>query len=501
MVTKEALEISMPSKLSSIPEPEDQILFNDAIACVRSAVPRAAYILLWIACAESLRRRFQKLSLHDGAAGIVVGKINSAEAQHRAADYLMIEEAKKYGFISDVEFIDLEHVYGRRCVFAHPYELAPSYADVAFAAEKVLKCVLSKPIRLRHGWLKEQIRLLTEELIFLDDYQPAVIAYVDSIFSRMAEDLRGWFVLNLAAAGESLASDPVKVVFLRRVIWVLWSFIEKLADEEITASDFQIAILKSPKIVTQALAHPSIFVRVNEAVRDSVVGYLIQFSTTHASWLSSLRDLKTDGKLSARQLLRFQQHLDTFTIKDLATFGLPLDVYVERLIQQVKTYHWYTQNAALEVLQNAGPTQIAALAPNTQIQLGNNVLQAADGSAHAADNLLNAVVTARPPWPPYFIEGLVREIFHNDGGEVRFKPSKLNAALKALQTLDLAEQRRIIDGITTEVANGKPCSDRMRLMPEAQDTIRRELDQLPDTLKAANEYPALIAALDALPLR
>ena len=175
----------------------DRLLFEEAAASARGGASRAAYIMIWVSCAESLKRRFNAVKTRDGIARKVAGDIARIEADRKSIDMYVLAKAKEYGFIDDAGFTRLSHIYEMRCIYGHPYEKQPSEEDLVAAAAAVTELVLSQPVRLRHGYLAEQVRLLTEERAFLDDRSEAVTAYAKEVFGRMDEGLLDWFLEKL----------------------------------------------------------------------------------------------------------------------------------------------------------------------------------------------------------------------------------------------------------------------------------------------------------------
>src|SRR5436305_15147032 len=90
---------------------DDRPLFQEAVESALHDAPRGAYILIWIACAEGLKRKFREAAVRDHNANKILGQITQAENQQRSADMLILTKAKDYGFIDDVAFQKLEYVY------------------------------------------------------------------------------------------------------------------------------------------------------------------------------------------------------------------------------------------------------------------------------------------------------------------------------------------------------------------------------------------------------
>lgn len=141
----------LESYVDAVLEEEDKVLLREASECLAAGANRAAYITVWLSCAESLRRKFFEAAVQDHQAGAIARSIQQREAQHKATDSLLIEKAKDYGFISDAEATRLRHIYENRNVFGHPYEESPNDQLVVTAASEAVDMVLGRPVALREG--------------------------------------------------------------------------------------------------------------------------------------------------------------------------------------------------------------------------------------------------------------------------------------------------------------------------------------------------------------
>src|SRR5271166_2455611 len=135
-----------------IHDEEDRPLFDDAAKAAEAGALRGAYVMIWISCAESIKRRFREAEKRDGAAGKIVGDFEKKEADQKSVDKFVLEKAKEYGFINDTAYTILLNIYEMRCVYGHPYEQAPLPEQVSHAAAMVVEHLLSQPVRLRHGY-------------------------------------------------------------------------------------------------------------------------------------------------------------------------------------------------------------------------------------------------------------------------------------------------------------------------------------------------------------
>ena len=156
-----AKQVDLSKYAEKIFAKDDLPLFSEAAVAANAGALRAAYVMIWLSCAESLKRRFRESSKYDNAAGRILARIDSLEKSERSVDKVLLKEAREYGFISDYGFTVLSQAYDLRCVYGHPYREAPSQEQVVCAAASVVSLVLSQPVKLRYGFGK---RLLNDML-------------------------------------------------------------------------------------------------------------------------------------------------------------------------------------------------------------------------------------------------------------------------------------------------------------------------------------------------
>lgn len=164
---------------------EDKPIFEEAVKSYDAGAKRAAYILIWISCAESLKRRFKEAQKRDSNAGVIVGEINNKEQNHQSIDKYVLDKAKDYGFLTDTAHNILNHVYEMRCVYGHPYEQAPSDQQIDHAASSVIDHVLSQPVKLKHGFANQLINNLLSDHSYLDDQASVVKDFTEEIIPRI----------------------------------------------------------------------------------------------------------------------------------------------------------------------------------------------------------------------------------------------------------------------------------------------------------------------------
>lgn len=435
---------------------EDRPLFEDAVAAANAGALRAAYIMIWLSCAESLKRRFREAYKRDGEAGKYLGEIEKLEKEHKAIDKPLLEKAKGYGFISDLERLILEHIYEKRCVYAHPYENEPSQEQLIEASTSVVNLVLSKPVKLRHSFAKGLIQELLENPNYLDDHKNSIQSFTREILERIDKSIFPWLLDNYWKGLEKIANDPSLRLFIDRGFWFSHTMLTTVDTNILSPEEWHEKSCKYPKTLMRVCGNIDIFDKIGERAQDSVVGYIIDESENNPSILFFLDALKNKGVLTERQLARFNEHVFDMRCKDLIHTRIMTNTLYNNIIRDLKSYNWYTQNPAIQIIDSNGSEQIASLSEEQQIVLGRNVLQSAQGGARSAIDFIRKISTDNKIWPFSFISGIVIEAFVNEKHEIRFKTDLLDAILSILDKLECSDRDTIINKIILSVEKGRP---------------------------------------------
>lgn len=454
---KPALQtVDLSSYAKNIHSTEDHPLFDDAVEAGKAGALRAAYVMIWLACAESLKRRFREAQKRDGAAGKIVGEIEAKEREHKAVDKFVLTKAHEYGFVSDSGHTILNHIYEMRCLYGHPYEEAPSQEQVLHAAAVVVEHVLSKPVKLRHGFGKQLLKSLLEERSFLDDQQTAVEAFAKDILPRLDESIHGWLLDNYWSELEKISGDSSMSVFSRRGIWFSRTMLLEVGVEAFYNDDWHDKTCKFPKVLMRVCGIADVFKGIGKRAQDSLVGLILTESSTRASVLTHLERLNNSGALTKRQQERFVEHVSEMEIGAIRSAGLSTLTCYGKLIDAMKSHNWYAQNPAIALVVSNGPDQAAELNEEQQINLGRNILQCAEGTEKSACKFLEELAKDGASWPFDVVRGIALESFTNEDNQIRFKDRHLGRVLSALGHLKLKQRNQSIADIAASVDAGTP---------------------------------------------
>lgn len=446
----------MRAYLDRVVEHDDRPLLDEAITAAASGARRGAYILTWLACAESLKRRFRTAQARDGNAKKIASSIIYKEEKQNAVDRYVLDQALGYGFITQAGHVQLSHIYTMRNVYGHPYEEAPSQEQLISAVATVVDLVLSQPLKMRHGYLDQLIEGLTTDPHYIDDYIDRVQEVTDELVPRVDDELFEWFLQKYWKKIEPVADDPTMDLFSRRCVWFCARLLTLIPSEHpvwVKADWFEMC-RTYPKISSEILSQEVIFSRISAHAKDYLVSWLIERSNTKPSVLRLLAKMRVQGILSPRQDERFQCRIDALISGEFESSGLPLTICFERVISLLKSYSWPQQVPAVKMVIDNGPDGVSSLTFGQQEELGRNILQAAQGNENLCKAFITGIATSQEKWPTSFLRGIVEECFINEDGKIRFKQRKMAEAIKALKIVPRESAVEIFNQLKDKIRLG-----------------------------------------------
>lgn len=443
------------SCLELIVSNEDKVLFAEAAASVKTNAYRGAYILLWLSCAEALKRKFAELSHRDGQAKKIIEETRRKESNHQSIDKYLLESAKKYGLLSESGHKKLEHVYIFRCIYGHPYEEQPTIENLQSAARDVVDLVLSQPVRLRYGYLEEQVHLLIDEVNFLDNTSTACAEYASVVYERSDPALNLWFLRKLWEKLHTIYPDiSLRSIYLRGV-WFSQEFLDRGIKQLVDNWDIHGDLVKYKNILPVVLADNRLFILLSDFHTDYIVSHFLELGQSKTYYLKALLDLVDQECLNERQRKRFHLAVQKIDVNHLIEANVPPNYYISRIISALKSHDWYKQSPAIQQFCNMGTNNIDKLPQETQILLGNNILQCAEGKEKSALGFLRELANDEYLRYSYgLIAGIFIECFVNDSDKIRFKNGTISYAIRIALKLPLEQRSKLITEVVERMKRG-----------------------------------------------
>ena len=417
----------------------EEVLFDEAARCYDAKVFRAARILIWLCVAESLERKIRELSGSDDEAGRAVHSIETVQTDKGPVDEVILNSAAKLGLITDTETIKLKYIRDMRSAAAHPSSDNPSAEEILASAVDAVEIVLSRPTLLTHGYVDDLL-----DSIFVSNYHriPEDLGRArDSgamVGSRLKPEAVGRLIRGYVQKLKACESNPLQQQYLSRRVAYLTGVLSSACEIHNSTWNLSELLERYPRAVAPIAADPDIWPRLDGLKREQALKHLLEpinedgspGSPDSASIMSAQR-LRERKLLSLTQSAQLTSVIQSASVPTLKAAGIDSDIIAKKIIAALESHDWNEQNPAVAQLIGLGPEGFRTIGLALQIELGRNILQAAEGSSHGAQGFISRELS-EDSWPEGIAFGVLLESFVNNENRFRLKRSFLAETLGSI---------------------------------------------------------------------
>ncbi len=436
--------------LNKIQNEEDKILITDAIKLADSGFLRASYIMSFLACIESLKRRFIELGKKDSTIGRINTEIRNKEERHESIEKYVITQAKELMLIDDIEKSKLEYFWGMRSVYSHPYEQNPSYLDCQHIINSIYEIILSKPLLIRTGVLSSIIKRITDEESYIRNDNGEIDNFVKELFIRVDPTCFPYFWDKMIQSIENIPVEEHKSICYLRQKQICKSLLKNFGYNSIFKDDTDIEnfIYQHKTATVLFLSDCEVFRILNKRLQDIIFRILIEQEKN-----KRLNKLYNEKLLSDENINELKTYISTKNTSALVNFSSVLTI--EKVIDDLKSYVWDIQNAVYSILKSKVFYETLSLCNSSlQIELGRNILQAST-SAFYINDFLSELRNNEfgKEYPLCVKKGIVFECFINERKQIRAKLKNLCSVENIFSSLEISEKNSIISELNCLLDN------------------------------------------------
>lgn len=332
--------------LESISDKEDKVLIKDAIELCKQNQCRAAFIIGWLACAESLRRRIKFLGKTSNNAKKVFQHIESEEDSKHSIDSLLINESSNLEIITPIEKSKLEYFYKLRCIYCHPYENAPNKLDCEHLIVSIIQIVLSKSTLLREDGISEVIKLVENEESFLSGSEETIASYVENFISRIDPQKNDFLINGLIKTFEHAKKENMFIYERIKTFSIKALTIIGVNSFFKSDSESDKICLENKNFSIEILSKIDIFKALNSRLQDIVFNILLKKEENE-----KLNNLYINNCLSEKLTQLLKEYLERIKVCNLIYYPPMLSCKI--LVKHMNTGDFYKQNEVAHVLQSS----------------------------------------------------------------------------------------------------------------------------------------------------
>lgn len=438
-------EDKIRSLIDDISDDEDRHLIEEAVLSLKAGAFRAAYIMTWIAAAESLKRRIKVVAQRDSVAGKVLGDIEDGEKKHFAVDYKIVEGAFKLGLISDIEKTRLTHIFENRNVFGHPYNTAPNEEDVVAGIRYVGETILMREIKLKHSYVDDRLSYLLNDATYLDDDETKVAAYAEEVAKRVDAGVYAYLFKNYIEGLNKIWNDPEKQTLKRRGMRFCKTFLVCVGVERIGLKGQWLDLMsKYPEMFSWFASWEQIFKQLDDATRDSAVLKNLEYGTdVSVKRLKRLKEIEKNGYLSESQVKHLNSALSRLSGYKLHQTELAITDLYAYARSLLDSYDFACANSGSDFFFSYRIGELNALSEENQFDLGGSLCDAVYRNAFDALSAVAKIAHENERIPVKIRIGYCEKFFDKRVASILGKESLCRSSIGLLFGLPSEDRTRI----------------------------------------------------------
>lgn len=386
--------------LALVIDEKDKIIFKEALGCLQNGFYRTGYIAAWIAITESIKRKIITLSeIGDKAAAIVVAKIIEEEANENSIDGLLMKNAKALSLIEEGESASLQFFWSKRCLFAHPYESAPTQTELLYILQQSIALTLGTPIVYKKSFIENYIVNLRDKPHFLPEDPTAIVNHIAQILPRIASGSKPVLFHTLFAALGGEILNPERQKYQQRMeIWL--NELLKHLGGQLDQPEFKLEdkALNFPQTAVYSLLGSEVYAFIPDRVKQILLEYACENrdGIHYEVARQQFAELIGAGLVNAEHHQRFNTYLEANQFSEVHYYYTDPDNYADRLILELRSGDYNCQLPVINALQNPENDQLLEKATISKlVEIGRQIHQAAVYNSWAAQTFLKGEQVAK----------------------------------------------------------------------------------------------------------
>jgi hypothetical protein len=180
-------------------------------------------------------------------------------------------------------------------------------------------------------------------------------------------------------------------------------------------------VQRQPVAASSLLCQPEVWTLLPDQAQSMILGHLTDpVKDESGRIIPRVVGLQQSRLLAKNSLLTQKQEEVLVAAVDAAPYQvlqqagiplsrIPLSRYIDRFLNDLRSHTWDRQNPAAGALIDVEPEKLSGLHSGVQVELGRNVLQAADGGSFRAADLIHTISARSERYPEDFVFGLLVE--------------------------------------------------------------------------------------------
>lgn len=475
---------------SRIYDESDKVLFDEIVKCIDAEAFRAASIMICVAFTESLYKKLEILSESNNQ---ITQKLNNFRSENK--DFLLVQYAKEFDLINELEYDQLDAIMNARNNYAHPNFDSPSESQVISYLYFAVEFVLSRPPYYSFLYAKSLIEghLAADQFYWEGKNDIQTRNYARNFFQRLDKHSFRAVMNLLFSSIEHLFIDfhESKVKCIDNCLIYLD---ELLSMGEITLTEEEVNdyLDKYRHTSCHIFAYGHHWDNLDSRSKSRIFNYACSFENgmfSEVEFIKLFYPLYNADSLEEEHKLKFRDVLNECSVYSLVECDLEYEIYFDKIISYFKSHSWGWQNAAMKTLYKLDLTLFSDLQLE---EIGRNILQSADGNAWDCMNLIDYFYEGenRKFHNDALLQGMANEAFLDENGRFRYKAKSGRRILILLNQYPGGEL--ILNNLLSNIEISMPKNNDFIMFNQAKYYLSRSKDN--DSI--SSEIDLIISSID-----
>jgi len=460
---------------SEIYDKSDGVLFDEIVKCIDAKAYRAANIMICISFTESLLKKLEILSESNKQ---IAKDLKNYHKERK--DFLLIEYAKKYDLITELEHAHLNIIMDARNNFAHPTFESPTKNQVISYLYFAVQYVLKRPPYYSFLYAKSLIEnhLATDQYYWEGKNNIQIQNYANNFFKRLDANSFNSVLKLLFKSLENLYIDfnQNKSGCINNCLIYL-NVLLSLDEMSLTEDEVNDYLDKYRHASCHIFTYGNNWISLDSRSKSRIFNYASDFENgifSESEFINIFYPLYEAHLLENDFSFKFREILDEISLESLIYCDVSSDLYFKKIIGYFKMHIFGYQNTAMKVLYEIDLDQFNDLELE---EIGRNILQSADGNAWDCIDFIDYFYDEKNVkfHNINLVQGILNEAFVNEKGYFRYKPNSVRRVLLMIQQYSMHDE--ILDNLLSNIESSKPKNDDFIKFNQAKYFLNRLKDK------------------------
>ena len=439
---------------SKIYDKSDEVLFDEIVKCIDAKAYRAANIMICLSFTESLYKKLEILAESNKKI-----RQDLKKYQDESKDFLLIQYARDYNLINELEYHHLDTIMSARNNYAHPIFKSPTENQVISYLYFAVEYVLKRPPYYSFLYAKSLIEnhLATDQYYFEGKSNIQIQIYAKNFFKRLDKNSLKNILKLLFESLEKLFKDydENKIGCINNCLIYLNELI--LMDEiSLTEENINDYLDKYRHTSCHIFTYGNNWHILDSRSKSRIFNYSSDFEQaifSESEFINIFYPLYKSDLLESDFSSKFIDILDEIPLENLLYCNVSSKIYFEKIIDYFKSYTFGHQNTAMRALYKIDLNQFEDFELE---EIGRNISQSADGNAWECINLINNFHEEKNIkfHDINIVQGIVNEVFVNENNFFRYKINSVRRILLLIHKCPNHEE--ILDNLLLNIEFSRP---------------------------------------------